>query len=218
MSAIPGPNPNHLYPLEDLGYELDNPRQTAFLKDLITRENITVGDYTYYDDPDGPEQFETKNVLYHYRFSPQKLTIGKFCSLAHKTTFIMGGHHKIDGFSAFPFGIFGHGWEKQNPLSEFPRKRDTVVGNDVWFGYDCTILQGVTIGDGAIIGAKSVVTKDVAPYTIVGGNPATPIRQRFDQETIDALRKIQWWNWEAEKISRNIPAIIGADLQKLRSA
>jgi len=214
---IRGPDPNYRYPLENLGYELDNACQTAFLKDLITRDNIIIGAYSYYDDPEGPEEFETKNVLYQYKLSPQKLIIGKFCSLAHKTTFIMGGNHKIDGFSSFPFGIFRHGWEQENPLSEFPNKGDTVVGNDVWFGYDCTILQGVSIGDGAIIGAKAVVTKDVAPYTIVGGNPATVIRTRFDQATIDTLLKIRWWDWDAEKISRNIKAIIGRDLQKLIS-
>jgi len=210
-----GPDLNYPYPLENLGYELDNPRQTAFLRDLITRENISVGDYSYYDDFEGPDDFETKNVLYHYSFSPEKLIIGKFCSLARKTTFIMHGNHKIDGFSSFPFGIFGHGWEQDNPPSDFPNKGDTVVGNDVWFGYDCTILSGITIGDGAIIGAKAVVTKDVPPYTIVGGNPATIIRTRFDQATIDTLLKIRWWDWDAEKISRNIKAIIGTDLQRL---
>jgi len=214
-----GPDISYPYPFEGLGYELENERQTAFIKPLISRDNIIVGEYSYYDDPKGAERFEKENVLYHYPHSKPKLIIGKFCALAHKTTFIMANSfHKLNGFSTYPFGIFANGWEKENPPSDFPVKGDTVVGNDVWFGYDCLIMPGITIGDGAVIGAKAIVTKDVPPYTIVGGNPARTIRTRFDKTTIKELLEIAWWDWPIEKISRNIKTIIGADLQKLKSA
>jgi virginiamycin A acetyltransferase len=137
--------------------------------------------------------------------------------LARGLKFIMNGaNHKIDGFSSYPFFIFGNGWERVLPKpEEFPYKGDTVIGNDVWIGYEAVIMPGVTIGDGAIVAAKSVVVKDVAPYTIVGGNPAKCIRQRFEPEVIEALLLVAWWDWEIEKISRNLEAIVSADLDAL---
>jgi len=147
------------------------------------------------------------------------LIIGKFCSLATGTTFITSSaNHKLDGFSTYPFGLMGQGWEKKQNLSELPNKGDNIVGNDVWFGYYSTIMPAVKIGDGAIIAANSVVTKDVPSYSIVGGNPAKIIRMRFDDKTINELLKIQWWHWPKEKITRNIPIIISLDLEKLRNA
>ncbi len=169
--------------------------QVGFLKNFISRENIIVGDYTYYDDPEGPERFEN-NVLYHFPFIGDKLIIGKFCAIAKDVKFIMNGaNHKISGFSTYPFQIFGQGWEKVMPRpGELPFKGDTIVGNDVWIGYDSTIMPGVTIGNGAIIASKSVVTKNVPDYCIVGGNPAQIVKYRFDQTTIVQLLKIAWWN------------------------
>lgn len=214
-----GPDPSVVYPIEGLSYHLANERRTVFLQHVVKRKNILVGEYTYFDDPEEPEQFETKNVLYHYPFSQERLIIGKFCALAQATTFIMAGaNHKLDGFSTYPFGIFQRGWEKDNDLSKLSSKGDTVVGNDVWFGYGCTILPGVHIGDGAIIAARAVVTKDVPPYVIVGGNPAKILRHRFDAQTVQELLLIRWWDWPREKISRNIKAIVGADLQALQNA
>lgn len=203
-----GPNPKTLYPLK--GYD-----RLCFLKNIIRNPNIIVGDYTYYDDFENPENFE-KNVLYHFDFIGDKLIIGKFCAIASDVTFIMnGGNHQIDYFSSYPFYIFGCGWEKASP-DTLLHKGDTIIGNDVWLGYDATILPGVKIGDGAVIGAKSVVTKDVLPYTIVGGNPAQLIRKRFDDEIIQILLELKWWDWKINKITENLETLCSNDINKLK--
>lgn len=193
--------------------------QVGYLKNFITSENIIVGDYTYYDDPQGPEHFED-NVLYHFPFIGDKLIIGKFCAIAKDVKFIMNGaNHKTTGFSTYPFQIFGHGWEKVTPdADDLPFKGDTVIDHDVWIGRDSTIMPGVHIGCGAIIASQSVVTCDVPAYCIVGGNPARIIRFRFDEQTIMALLDIAWWNWSAEKITENLHAIVGCDLNELEKA
>ncbi|MFY7697299.1 MAG: CatB-related O-acetyltransferase [Legionella sp.] len=200
------PNPNELYPIK--GSE-----RTIFLKNIIKNPNIVVGDYTYYDDPIDVHNFE-KNVLYHFDFIGDKLIIGNFCQIATHVKFVMnGGSHHLDGFSSFPFIIFQSYWPEV-PFIE-NRKKDTVIGNDVWIGYDATIMPGVTIGDGAIIGTRALVTKDVAPYEIVGGNPAQVIRKRFDEETIDFLLKLQWWNWPIEQIQAHVLDIMNGDKMAL---
>lgn len=187
-------------------------KQVIYLKNFISNPLIEVGDYTYYHDVHHPENFEKQNVFYLYTC---KLIIGKFCQIAQGTTFIMSdANHQIDGFSTYPFSVFGGNWADFEP--NFLKKGDTVIGNDVWFGYQSVILPGMHIGDGAIIGACSVVTKDVPPYTVVGGNPAKIIRQRFDPETIVKLQSIQWWNWDIEKITRNLRAITGVDIKQLQ--
>jgi virginiamycin A acetyltransferase len=157
-------------------------------------------------------------VLYHFDFIGDRLIIGKFCSIASDVKFIMnGGNHRTDWFTNYPFPVFGHGWESAMP-EDWPHKGDTVIGNDVWMGYGATLMPGVRVGDGAIIASQSVVTKSVEPYTVVGGNPAREIRQRFDEATIQALLEIQWWHWDIEKITRNLQAICGSDLKALRQA
>lgn len=190
--------------------------QVCFIQNTVSNPNIIIGDYTYYDDPEDSEAFE-RNVLYHYPFIGDKLIIGKFCALARDIKFIMNGaNHKLNGFSTYPFQIFGNGWEKVAPQAgELPYKGDTVIGNDVWIGYEAVMMPGVQVGDGAIIAAKSVVVRDVLSYTIVGGNPAKCIRQRFDDETIQALLKVGWWNWEIEKITRNLEQIVATDIEAL---
>ncbi|WP_373547148.1 Vat family streptogramin A O-acetyltransferase [Chamaesiphon sp.] len=190
--------------------------QICFIQNTVSNPNIIIGDYTYYDDLEDSEDFE-RNVLYHFPFIGDKLIIGKFCALARGIKFIMNGaNHKLNGFSTYPFQIFGNGWEKVAPQAgELPDKGDTVIGNDVWIGYEAVMMPGVQVGDGAIIAAKSVVVKDVLPYTIVGGNPAKCIRQRFDDETIQALLKVAWWNWDIEKITRNLEQIVAADIEAL---
>ncbi|OAJ72729.1 acetyltransferase [Brevibacillus sp. SKDU10] len=191
-----GPNPNVKYPIE--GYQ-----GLQFIKHSISKPNIIAGDYSYYDCRNG--EFEDQ-VLHHYEIYGDQLIIGKFCSIASGVTFIMNGaNHKMDGFSTYPFNIFGHGWEKFTPtIEELPFKGDTVVGNDVWIGMDACIMPGVKIGDGAIIAAKSVVTKDVQPYAIVGGNPSKELKKRFSDDTIAALLDVAWWEWDIEKISNHI--------------
>jgi virginiamycin A acetyltransferase len=189
----------------------------AFLKNVVTRPTIEIGDYTYYDDPSGVDQFE-KNVLYHFDFIGDRLVIGRYCSIAAETRFIMnGGNHATDWFTTFPFPAFGEGWEVAMPEA-WPYRGDTVVGHDVWIGYGATIMPGVQIGNGAIIATKAVVTKDVAPYSIVGGHPAEVIRFRFDEETRQALGEIAWWDWDADKVTRNVQAICAADLEALKAA
>ena len=205
-----GPDPADPHPLPGF------PR-VGFLKNFITRPTIVVGDYTYYDDPGGPEHFEDRNVLYHYDFIGDRLVIGRFCAIACGVRFVMnGGNHATSGFSTYPFVIFGRGWERVTP--DFPNRGDTVVGNDVWIGHDATIMPGVTIGDGAIIAAKAVVSADVRPYAVVAGNPAREIRRRFDDEAVAELLRLRWWDWPVEHLTRHLEAISGADLATLRQA
>jgi virginiamycin A acetyltransferase len=190
--------------------------QICFIQNTVSNPNIIIGDYTYYDDPEDSENFE-RNVLYHFPFIGDQLIIGKFCALARDVKFIMNGaNHKLDGFSTYPFQIFGNGWERVMPqIEELPYKGNTVIGNDVWIGYEAVIMPGVQVGDGAIIAAKSVVVSDVAPYTIFGGNPAKRIRQRFDDEVVKALLEVAWWNWDMGKITRNLEKIVAADITAL---
>ena len=188
-------------------------KETIFLKHFIHNPNIIVGDYTYYNDANHPEKFEYENVRGAYFV---KLIIGKFCAIAMGTSFISDDmNHPMDGFSTYPFFIFEN-WNNYTPSPD--KRRDTVIGNDVWFGINSTILPGVNIGDGAIIGACSVVAKDVPPYSIVVGNPAKIVRYRFPDEIVEQLLEIKWWDWDYDKITRNIPAIVGADIEKLKQA
>ena len=190
--------------------------QICFIKNTVNNPKIIIGDYTYYDDPEDSENFE-RNVLYHYPFSKDRLIIGKFCALAKGVKFIMNGaNHQVSGFSSYPFFIFGNGWEKVTPQdNELPFKGDTIVGNDVWIGYESIIMPGVTIGDGAIVAAKSVVVKDVPAYSVIGGNPAQIIKRRFSQDIVDRLLEISWWNWKIEKITANLDKIVAADINAL---
>ncbi|WP_075995444.1 CatB-related O-acetyltransferase [Salaquimonas pukyongi] len=209
-----GPDPNTLYPLEGFA-------RTAFLKNFITRSNIEVGDYTYYDDPHGAERFEDRNVLYHYDFYGDRLIIGKFTAIATGATFLMNGaNHAMGGFSTYPFNIFGGGWEKGfDPRAWVSQSRgDTVIGNDVWMGRECLVMPGVTIGDGAIVAARSVVVSDIPAYAIAGGNPARVLKLRFDKTGIARLLDLAWWHWPADKISAAIDAIRGADIDALQKA
>lgn len=206
-----GPDPSDAHPMQ--GFP-----QVCFIKNTVSNPNIIIGDYTYYDDPDDSENFE-RNVLYHFPFIGDKLIIGKFCALARNVKFIMNGaNHKLSGFSTFPFYIFGCGWETVTPQSsDLPFKGDTIVGNDVWIGYDSLIMPGVSIGNGAIISARSVVVSDVPAYTVFGGNPARQIKQRFSSELIVELERVAWWDWPIEKITANLKSIVSADIDALRS-
>lgn len=204
-----GPDPNSIYPNERI-------KQVCFIKNVIKNPNIIVGDYTYYDDIDGAEDFE-KCVTHHYAFLGDKLIIGKFCAIAKGVQFVMNGaNHRMGSVTTYPFNIMGGGWEKCTPtLDELPMKGDTVIGNDVWIGQNATIMPGVHIGDGAIVAANATVTKNVAPYHIVGGNPAGVIRQRFDDELIEYLLRLKWWDWPPEKISEHLEILCSADLSRI---
>ena len=207
-----GPRPTDPHPMA--GFP-----QVCFIRNTVKNPHIVVGDYTYYDDPEDSENFE-RNVLYHYPFVGDKLVIGKFCALARGVKFIMNGaNHKLTGFSTYPFGIFGQGWEAAIPApADLPSRGNTVVGNDVWIGYDALVMPGVNIGNGAIVAARAVVVKDVPAYAVVGGNPAQVLKSRFPPETVAALEQIAWWNWPVEKITRHIQAIVSADLAALQAA
>lgn len=202
------PNSNTFYPIEGV-------TRTVYLKNIITNPQIIVGDYTYYDDPEDVYNFE-KNVLYLFEFMGDQLIIGKFCQIATGVRFIMNGsNHAMNGFSTYPFKVFGAAWVEKDRM-QVVSKGDTVIGNDVWIGNGATIMQGVKIGDGAIIGTNSLVTKDVEPYTIVGGNPAKEIRKRFDEETIRLLLAVKWWEWDVQKITDNLEVITHGKIDELK--
>ena len=193
--------------------------QTVYLKDVVTGPNIEIGDYTMYNDFErDPRDFERNNVLYHYPVNGDKLRIGKFCSIACGAKFLFNSaNHTLRSLSTYPFPIFYEEWglEGKDIRQAWDNKGDIVIGNDVWIGYQAVILAGVTVGDGAIIGSRAGVTRDVPPYTIVGGVPAKPIRKRFDEETIARFRALRWWDWDQETIRRAIPAIQAGRLSEL---
>ena len=207
---INNPNPNTKFPVPNID-------TGCYVKPLIKNPNVSVGDFTYFSDDINPENFE-QQITHFYDFYEDKLIIGKFCQIAKGVIFMMNGaNHKMNAFSTYPFYIF-EGWSAEiPPINEFSLKGDTVIGNDVWIGEYSTILAGVKIGDGAIIGTRSVVASDIEPYTIVCGNPARPIRKRFDKETIDFLLKLKWWNWSIEKIKQNIDILSNTDIEKLKN-
>lgn len=206
-----GPNKNAVFPNEQL-------KNICYIKNIVKAPNILIGDYTYYDDPIDSTKFEEENILFNWVPFGDKLIIGKFCAIAYGTKFLMGSaNHRMTSVTTYPFNVFGYGWEKSVPhLSELPFKGDTVVGNDVWFGRECFIMPGIKIGDGAIIAAKTVVTKDIPPYSIAGGNPVQIIKQRFDNELTQYLLELKWWDWDAQKISENLEVLCSADLEKIK--
>lgn len=201
-------------------YPRTGDKETIYLKNVIKNCNIEVGDYTMYNDfVNDPTLFEKNNVLYHYPINHDKLIIGKFCSIACGAKFLFNSaNHTLSSLSTYPFPLFFEEWnlDKKNVAQSWDNKGDIIIGNDVWIGYEAVILAGVSIGDGAIIGARAVVTKDVPPYTIVGGVPAKSIKKRFSDETISSLLSIQWWNWSKEKISKNIKAIQAGKIDELQ--
>ncbi len=203
-------------------YPRSQGHSTVYLKNVVTDPTIEVGDHTMYDDfVNDPRDFQRNNVLYHYpACNPEKLVIGKFCSIACGAKFLFNSaNHALGSLSTYPFPIFFEEWGLSSDTAAIAQawdnKGDIVIGNDVWIGYEAVILAGVTIGDGAVIGARAVVTKDVPPYTIVGGVPAKPIRRRFDDKTVAELERLCWWDWDEEKIRGNLPAIQSGDIAAL---
>nr|WP_288974827.1 CatB-related O-acetyltransferase [uncultured Blautia sp.] len=201
-------------------YPRTGDKQTIYLKSVITDPGITVGEYTMYNDfVHDPVLFEKNNVLYHYPINKDKLIIGKFCSIACGAKFLFNSaNHTFRSLSTYPFPLFFEEWglDKKNVTDSWDNKGDIVIGSDVWIGYEAVIMAGVTIGDGAVIVARAVVTKDVLPYTIVGGIPEKPIRKRFSEETISALLALKWWDWPKEKIAQKIEAIQSGCAEQLR--
>ena len=194
--------------------------QTVYLNQVVTNPNIIVGDYTMYNDfVNDPTEFEKNNVLYHYPINGDRLIIGKFCSIACGAKFLFNSaNHSLTSLSTYPFPIFFEEWglERAQVTRAWDHKGDIVIGNDVWIGYEAVILAGVTIGGGAIIGTRAVVTKDVPPYTIVGGVPAKPIRKRFPDDTIAALLALRWWDWPEERIAGCLDAIQSGQIDQIK--
>lgn len=206
--------------MENKIYPRSHDKQIVYLKNVISKPNIVVGDYTIYNDfVNDPRDFEKNNVLYHYPINGDKLIIGKFCSIACGAKFMFtSGNHTLKSLSNYTFPVFFDEWNL--PASEiataWDNKGDIIIGNDVWIGYEAVIMPGVKIGDGAIIGTRAVVTKDVEPYTIVGGVPAKPIRKRFDEATVEKLLKLEWWNWGKEKTQANLSLIRNGKIDELK--
>ncbi|WP_349669612.1 CatB-related O-acetyltransferase [Lacrimispora sp.] len=200
-------------------YPRKHDKETVYLKNVVKDPAITVGDYTIYNDyVNDPVNFEKNNVLYHYPVNTERLVIGRYCSIACGAKFIFtSANHTQRSLSSYPFGIFFDEWDLpvERIADTWDNKGDIVIGNDVWIGYEAVIMQGVHIGDGAVIGTRAVVTKDVEPYTIVGGVPAKTIRPRFEQSVIDALLSLRWWDWREEKVKRNVEAITSGNVRKL---
>lgn len=201
-------------------YPRTNDFQTIYLNTVIKKPNIIVGDYTIYNDfVNDPTLFEKNNVLYHYPINKDRLIIGKFCSIACGSKFLFNSaNHTLKPLANYTFPLFFEEWglDKKDVASAWDNKGDITIGNDVWIGYEAVIMSGVHIGDGAIIASRAVVTKDVPPYTIVGGTPAKEIRLRFDADTIARLQELQWWNWPIEKIRSNLPLIMNGEIDKLK--
>lgn len=201
-------------------YPRTGDKETIYLKNVITNPNIMVGDFTMYNDfVNDPTLFEKNNVLYHYPINHDKLVIGKFCSIACGAKFLFNSaNHALSSLSTYPFPLFFEEWdlERENVADAWNNKGDIIIGNDVWIGYEAVILAGVTIGDGAIVGTRAVVTKDVPPYTIVGGVPAKAIKKRFSEESISVLSDMQWWNWPKEKIAENMDAIQNGNVEHFK--
>ena len=199
------PNPDTVFPVPNFS-------TVTYIRPTVKSKNIVVGDFSYFSDVD----FE-KHVTHHYDFYGDKLIIGKFCQIAAGVEFVMNGaNHQMNAASTFPFYIF-EGWEQEIPSTDvFSFKGDTEVGNDVWIGQNATILPGVHIGDGAIIGASSVVASDVEPYSIVAGNPAKQLRKRFDSELIAILLELKWWELPIEQINALIPTLTSSDLDAVK--
>ncbi len=203
------PDPHTLFPIEGLN-------TLCFLKNIVDHPQIQIGDYTYYHDFDNVHDFQN-NVRYLFEHSGDKLIIGKFGMIASGATFIMNGaNHLTEAISAYPFTIFGGDWATAMDGREFPAKGDIQIGHDVWIGYKATIMAGVSVGHGAIIATNATVTRDVPPYAIVGGNPAQIIRMRFSETVIATLLELAWWEWPIEKITANVQALTGSDLNALR--
>lgn len=207
------PNPNVVFPNEY--------GTSCFVKNVVKAPNILIGDYTYYDDPVDPTGFEQNNVLFNYPEFGDRLVIGKFCSIASGATFIMGpANHRISSVTTYPFNALGGLWTERTPphMAQLPRKGDTIIGNDVWIGRESVIMPGIKIGDGAMIAAYSVVTKDVPPYCLAGGNPAKLIKKRFDDELTELLQNWKWWNFPPEKLADVLPLLCDPNLEEVRQA
>ena len=200
-------------------YPRSGDTQTVYLKAVVQDPSIEIGDYTIYNDfVSDPRLFEQNNVLYHYPINRERLVIGRFCSIACGAKFLFNcANHSLKSLSSYTFPLFYEEWglDKADVATAWDNRGDIIISNDVWIGFEAVIMAGVHIGDGAIIGARAVVTKDVPSYTIVGGVPAREIRKRFDAATVERLQTLKWWDWPEERIRQNLPYLQNGELDKL---
>jgi virginiamycin A acetyltransferase len=210
--SLPYADPSHVYPRK-------GDRSICYLKSIVKNPAIVVGDFTFYHDFDSPEQFE-KHVLYQYPINNDRLIIGKFCSIACGATFILNGaNHSLKSLTNYPFPIFGEEWGAGQKVTDaWDNKGDIVIGNDVWLGYQALIMPGVHIGDGSVVGSRTIVTRDVPPYTIVAGAPGRVLRKRYDEATIELLLESKWWDLPVEQIAPIIPLLTSGNVDALRAA
>jgi len=193
-----------------------NEFSAQLLCETMTHPNIKVGVFSYYSGYHHKHPFEEcVRYLDKKRKDVDKLIIGKYCSIGSGAVFMMAGNqgHRMDWVSTFPFYFQANIFKVST--NAYKKSGDTLIGNDVWIGSEAMIMAGVHIGSGAIIAARSVVVKDVPPYAIVGGNPAEVIKYRFNEETIDTLQKLKWWDWSEEEVKAAMPLICSADIQGL---
>jgi virginiamycin A acetyltransferase len=193
-------------------------KDSVYLQNVITNPRIIVGDFTIHHDFKDPTDFETENVLYLKPENHDKLIIGKYCSIASGTRFIMNGaNHKMSSLTTFPFPVVAADWGLDMGREEaWDQEGDTVIGNDVWIGFEAIIMPGIHVGDGSVIAARSLVTKDVPPYTVVGGQPARVIKKRFSDDVVQLLQALKWWDWEPAKVKKYIPALMNGDVETLK--
>lgn len=198
-------------------YALDDSTDVVYLKNVIDDPEIEVGDHTYYHDPvHDPREFATRNLLYHFPGMGDRVKIGKYCSIACGAKIMCSiAHHSKRSLAYYPFPIIPDHWELDKEDLHWEDKGPTIIGNDVWLGYECLIMPGVHIGDGAAVGSRSVVTKDVPPYTVVAGSPAKVIRKRFDDATVEALLELQWWDLPEGELKDLLPDLVHGNLERV---
>lgn len=208
-----GPNPDAA-----IVFPRPGDKTTVYLQNVIKNPNIIVGEYTIHHDFKDPTDFETENVLYHYPVVGDKLIIGKYCSIAFGVKFIMNGaNHKMGSLTTYPFPVVAENWGLEQEVQEaWDIEGDTIIGNDVWIGFESVIMPGVHVGDGAVVAARSLVTKDVSPFTIVGGMPARVIKKRFSDDVIELLQALKWWDWDVKKVKANVKTLTEADIEALK--
>jgi virginiamycin A acetyltransferase len=209
---LPQPDPSVVFP------KGGGDKHTAYLQNVVKNPRIIVGEYTIHHDFNDPRDFEKKDVLYLNPENSDRLIIGKYCSIASGVKFMMNGaNHSLKSFTTFPFPVVAENWGLDMGREEaWDQEGDTVIGNDAWLGYESIIMPGVHIGDGAIVATRALVTDDVPPYAVVGGIPARVIKKRFNDETIELLKTLKWWDWDVAKVKTNVDALMSGDVKKLK--